>query len=357
MEAAEVLYADGQWAERLVLDGLSDGAQRTLRVLVEELETSVLRPLSSARPPAPGDATAHAALDRFLRWYEQVGRRVGIDFVRRLAHRLEGSLEDQADDARDTDEHAMEIALRALARAQREVLPHTGPLLEFAARTAQIPSAEIPPSAKQVISSRLWCELTLLVVLASRAESSAELRQAWRGALASAAMALEAALDANPRWAVELARLAQFYLRPRRVMVPDVVVVAPTTGSPLLLCEVKAAAPNALVAKAEQALQQQMLDRRCELGALVTSQVVRIYRDTYSSYERASVALVDEFPFEGMTARAGAGSPSEIEDAVSAWLEEVCAGVNSAADERSRRIVSELLVPHLRGGEVLRNPR
>jgi hypothetical protein len=142
---------------------------------------------------------------------------------------------------------------------------------------------------------------------------------------------------------------------------PDILVASRDGTRIALVVEVKLAIRD--LAATERQLKLYMVRNRCSTGMLVTPETVRIYRDTFTSYDEGSVERVGEFPAAGILDADAASSLRSIpepqrrmlqmEDAVQAWLEGLTGeSAVAALPDRLREAVEEHVVPALEQGEV-----
>ena len=144
-------------------------------------------------------------------------------------------------------------------------------------------------------------------------------------------------------------------------LAPDILVTSRDGTSRSLVVEVKLSTHD--LQTSEQQLKVHMVRYGCPTGMLVTPDAVRIYRDTFTSYEEGSVELVGAFSMASVfeadvasTIRA-TEEPTmrafQLEDAVQRWLEGLTNPSNLAALAPDlREAVEDHVVPALEQGEV-----
>lgn len=142
---------------------------------------------------------------------------------------------------------------------------------------------------------------------------------------------------------------------------PDILVTSSDGTRRWLVAEVKLSAQG--LNASEPQLKRYMVRYRYPTGLLVTPESVRIYRDTFTSYEADSVECVGEFSLIGVLDPDVLSTMSAIEDsrlrsfrledAVQDWLEGLrSASVVAALPPGLRAAVQEHVVPALEEGEV-----
>ncbi|WP_437294159.1 hypothetical protein WMF45_34540 [Sorangium sp. So ce448] len=142
---------------------------------------------------------------------------------------------------------------------------------------------------------------------------------------------------------------------------PDILVTSRDGTSRSLVVEVKLSIHD--LQASEQQLKAYMVRHGYATGMLVTPDAVRIYRDTFASYEEGSVELVGAFSTAGVF-EAGVASTIraieepglrgvQFEDEVQRWLEGLTNPSNLAALAPDlREAVEDHVVPALEQGEV-----
>jgi hypothetical protein len=141
---------------------------------------------------------------------------------------------------------------------------------------------------------------------------------------------------------------------------PDILVSSPDTHDMALVVEVKL--HEDALDQAEQQLRRYMFGMRCPLGMLVTPASLRLFRDTYTSYNEESIERIGEYSIRGLFDDALAGDPRggdavirafRLEDAVQAWLERLAAGADLAElPPDLKNAVEKHVLPTLAYGEV-----
>ena len=133
----------------------------------------------------------------------------------------------------------------------------------------------------------------------------------------------------------------------------DVVVMDPNVPDVRLVAEVKWAIVD--IGGAEEQLKNYMLDRKCSLGLLVTTDRIRLYHDTFEDFTPASIELVGDYSTsELLDLDEVPKDERALENAVREWLERLASGWPSALPrtDKLRIPVLEYIVPEVAEGRV-----
>lgn len=141
---------------------------------------------------------------------------------------------------------------------------------------------------------------------------------------------------------------------------PDILVSSPDALDLGLVVDVKLQERS--LEEAAQQLRRYMFGMRCPVGMLVTPSRILLFRDTYTSYDEASIEQVGEYATAGLFDDALAGYPAEVnatlrgfrfEDAVQTWLERLAADADlSDLPPDLQDALQEHVLPALAQGEV-----
>ncbi len=136
--------------------------------------------------------------------------------------------------------------------------------------------------------------------------------------------------------------------------IPDVIVTTDYSPATIgLVGEAKGATAN--LDEAALQLKQYMLRMGCPVGIILTSRVLRIYKNRFLGRTEDSIQMVGDFPSgELFKARQeAAGAESAVESALVEWLEELAqTGQVGVSDPHLKSAIDEHILPAISGGRV-----
>ena len=140
---------------------------------------------------------------------------------------------------------------------------------------------------------------------------------------------------------------------------PDILIIPRDDPHPSMAVEARLSLDDCEAT--ERQLKRYMVRHRCPTAMLVAPTSLRIYRDTFTSYEEGSISLVGEFPmvgvFEGIVASMSQLPEQDrgplFEHAVRDWLDGLTdPSAVASLPPRVRDAFEAHIVPALKHGEV-----
>jgi hypothetical protein len=130
---------------------------------------------------------------------------------------------------------------------------------------------------------------------------------------------------------------------------PDILVKSPGGSHPMLVIEVKTQVPD--LEGTEANLKQYMVLMQVAIGALITPERIRLYRDFYTQGPN-SVRLIGDYNISTVWRQPPPSRPPLFEEFVQRWLEDLPQQRIGSEATGLREALQQYIIPAIESGEV-----